>query len=126
MAPDTRDRFRALCSTVAAMNPWQREQYAARMPGLVTCEGRVLSMFNHCLLASQSEIPLTIVGGFRQWLKTGRCVRKGEHGLMIWFPRQPRKGTTAAPEPEPGEQTDTRTTFMIGYVFDVTQTEPLP
>ena len=70
------------------------------------------------MLAAQSEgreAP-SIVGGFQQWRKQGRMVRKGEHGYMIWIPTHRKE--EGAPEDDEGELN-----FIIGYVFDVTQTE---
>jgi hypothetical protein len=62
----------------------------------------------------------TIVGGFRQWLKQGRAVRKGEHGLMIWVPLLRKSGDSIAGESGESEPDDVR--FMPGTVFDISQT----
>ena len=103
--------FRALAAKVAAMTDAERSALAARCP-VTTIEGRTLSPFNQCLVISQCQ-NATIVGGFRQWIDAGRCVRKGEHGLMIWCPAS-KKGDDG----EPGD------TFCVhGTVVDVSQTD---
>ena len=124
-AAERRERFRQLVKQLAAMPPTEREALAARLPGLVTCEGHALSFHNTLLVASQCP-NATMVGGFRQWLKHGRCVRKGEHGLMIWVPKKKKGesegGQDAAPQlGEKAEQSELR--FLVGTVFDVSQTE---
>src|SRR5262245_60562438 len=77
-------RFRELAETIAAMSDEARAAMAERMP-IVTIEGRTLSPHNACLIGTQNP-DATMVGGFQQWIKAGRCVRKGEHGLMMWAP----------------------------------------
>src|SRR5208282_4903090 len=82
------------------------------------------------------QIPgASMVGGFRQWLKLGRCVRKGQHGASIWVPAGARK----ADSPPAGAGEDAhdagvagegsggsdRTRFVIGTVFDVSQTDEI-
>lgn len=107
-------RFADLSRKIAALDDVQRAQLAAAMP-VVTVAGHALSAHNACMIAMQCA-SATVVGGFKQWLAAGRCVRKGEHGMMILVP-------TAKKDPETGEPG--KTYFIPGYVFDVSQTEEL-
>lgn len=122
-AAERREAFKHLCQQVAAMSDDQRLQIAAAH-GIITTEGHLLSPFNTCLLLSQFAGVPTIVGGFQQWRRKGRIVRKGCRGLMIWIPKAHRK---AEAEPEPSAESQAkdpeRTGFIMGYVFDVTQTD---
>jgi antirestriction protein ArdC len=124
-----RERFKALVKQVAAMTDEQRAQLTAKVGEVVTCEGRALSLTNTMLLLLQ--IPgASMVGGFRQWLKTGRCVRKGQHGAMIWVPLGVRKKEEAieeADEPETPDEPAARAErhFIAGTVFDISQTEAI-
>lgn len=121
---ERRQRFKAIVKQVANMSDVERVQLAAKMPAIVNPEGHALSLFNTCLVAKQCETA-TIVGGFKQWLAHGRCVRKGEHGLMIWFPaRKTAKGEAEQPSNQEAEQGES-TRFYVATVFDVGQTEPL-
>jgi len=120
-----KEKFGALWKQVAAMPELERVQLANKL-GIVTCEGHELSLCNTMLIALQNPTA-SIVGGFRQWLKHGRCVRKGEHGIMIWCPTGGKGevppmavivyGSNPAPE------SDHR--FIIGTVFDIGQTDEL-
>jgi antirestriction protein ArdC len=68
----------------------------------------------------------SVVGGFRQWLKAGRAVRKGEAGACIWIPLHSANGQaeTPAAEGQDGEPMDgSKTGFGLATVFDVTQTD---
>ncbi|MGV1047645.1 MAG: hypothetical protein ACOYD4_03850, partial [Solirubrobacterales bacterium] len=72
------------------------------------------------------------VGGFRQWLKHGRAVRKGERGAMIWTPtggRRPADPTAAAPAADApaadGSAEPRESGFIISTVFDISQTDEL-
>lgn len=59
----------------------------------------------------------TDVRGFAQWLKEGRCVRKGEKGIMIYTPAgnwRDKDGTETG-----------RVRVKRAFVFDITQTDPL-
>jgi hypothetical protein len=119
--------FRALWKRVAAMPELERVQLTAKH-GIVTVEGHQLSLANQMLIVLQIPAP-SVVGGFRQWIKQGRAVRKGQHGAMIWCPAGARKeadGATApnpAPQDAPTEDNDRR--FIIGTVFDISQTDEL-
>ncbi len=82
--------------------------------GIVTIEGRSLSVTNTMLVMMQQE-KASVVGGYKQWKEAGRQVRKGESGLAIWFP--------AKSKAESAEDDDTF--FLCGTVFDVTQTDEI-
>ena len=123
-----REKFRGLWREVAKLPETARIELANRA-GIRTVENHELSLMNQCLVARQNP-SATIVGGFRQWIKNGRTVRKGEHGAMIWVPTGPRNadGTPESPlngnaVPETSEAIETR--FLIGTVFDVSQTEEI-
>lgn len=103
----------------------ERVQLANRL-GIVTCEGHELSLCNTMLVALQCPTA-SIVGGFRQWLKQGRCVKKGEHGMMIWCPTGGKPGEVPpmavivyGTEPPKADHR-----FIIGTVFDISQTAEL-
>jgi hypothetical protein len=61
------------------------------------------------------------IAGFRSWLKLGRCVRKGERALRIFAP------VTFKERDERGQETgESRVFFKTAFVFELSQTEPLP
>jgi hypothetical protein len=99
---------------VAAMSDDQRAAIAARMP-ITTIEGRALSMRNHALCFMQNPTPITVVGGFKQWLGAGRCVKKGEKAMYILHP--------CAKKDLSGE--DAGVYFREVPIFDVTQTQEI-
>jgi hypothetical protein len=128
-AAERRKRFTELANDIARMTDDERAALVARVGAIVTCEGRALSVHNSCLVLTQLPTA-SMVGGFRPWKEHGRSVKKGEHGLMIWVPTS-RKGETepAATEAPPvsegqPEGEGKRAGFVMGTVFDVTQTEP--
>jgi hypothetical protein len=118
-------KFKDLWKQVADMPEAERLQLSARL-GIVTPDGHALSVHNQCLVSFQRQTA-TVVGGFRQWLKQGRCVKKGEHGMMIWVPIRRKVEALETEEPEePESETEgkpTGTRFIIGTVFDIAQTE---
>lgn len=120
-----RERFKGIVKQIAAMDATQRA-FLASKGVLATCEGRTLSPCNQMLIAMQCP-DATIVGGFRQWKAQGRSVRKGEHGHMIWVPLLRGDSDTASDTPQPsdmdGEATSERIRFIIGTVFDISQTQ---
>lgn len=120
---ERRARFRELVKQVAAMSDAERAALAERAP-IVTVEGRILSGHNKSLIMFQRP-DATIVGGFRQWIAAGRAVRKGESGLMIWFPRKAVKANEPEPAPKSADAEPDEVRFSIGYVFDVSQTEEI-
>jgi hypothetical protein len=120
-----REKFRALAKQIADMPEEARQALAMKFAGVVTVEGRALSLTNTMLCALQFP-GVTMVGGFRQWIAHGRCVRKGEHGISIWFPKATGSGQERSVEPNQDADPDgAEVRFLVGTVFDVSQTEEL-
>ena len=115
-----RARFREMCKKIDAMTDAERKALSDKIL-VTTVEGHALSMHNQCLIAFQRD-GVTLVGGFVQWKKAGRVVKHGEHGMMIWCATSARKEEKAEAEAE-GEEA--KPGFIMGTVFDVSQTEPL-
>jgi hypothetical protein len=114
MTPEKRDKIKLLRHRLANLTPEEREELTSR--GLIaTVEGHVLSMHNTILVYLQSagRTP-SVVGGFQQWKRAGRSVKKGEHGFTIWFPGKKRDEDTEDAEVN---------RFFTATVFDVSQTE---
>ena len=120
-ARDTRRAaFRKMAKQVADMSPEARAALAQRIP-VANVEGHTLSLHNQCLIALQCPTA-TLVGGFAQWIRAGRAVRKDEHGYMIWVPLKPRED----PNKRDGETSSAEELrFMPGTVFDVSQTQEI-
>lgn len=116
-AAERRDRMADLGRQVAAMTPAERSALVDRLGQVRTIEGHALSMHNTCMVLTQMP-SASIVGGFRQWIDAGRCVRKGEHGAGIWVPIGPAKPA----EGEEGDE-DGKPRFRLATVFDVGQTD---
>ncbi len=128
---ERRERFRNLCREIAALSDDDRARLVSRAGGILNCEGRPLSVHNSCLLLSQFS-GVSVVGGFWQWQKSGRRVRKGATGLSLWIPTKgkgeeiPGADAGADVEPaEPGAKKSGRGRFIVGTVFDITSTEPM-
>lgn len=118
---ERKEKFAALIKRVAEMSAEAKATLAASMPGVVNCDGHALSMRNTLLIALQIGSSATIVGGFRQWIKQGRVVRKGEHGASILVPCTPKKDENK----QEGEESNSRTFFTSGTVFDISQTQAI-
>lgn len=129
---ERRARFQELIKQLSELSD---EERAARLKGLGFLKLSTQAPYspaNSLLIAFQANgTHPTILGGFAEWLKKGRAVRKGEHGYMIWIPIGTRKEEVPAIN-EHGELTtmlkdssqDVR--FFIGTVFDISQTEEKP
>ena len=110
-----KDRFNELCKKIKAMGDGEKAKWVEEAGAVITVEGRALSPRNTILCYFQRP-GVTMVGGFRQWLAKGRCVRKGEHGLSILVP-------CGGGKEQEGEIGDVF--FIAGTVFDVSQTDEL-
>ncbi|MFZ4569776.1 MAG: ArdC-like ssDNA-binding domain-containing protein [Bacteroidales bacterium] len=96
-----------------------KDQIINSMP-VMNPEGRILSDANIVFLAWQSKIQFTIVAGFRQWLKHGRCVKKGQHGNCIFIPAMNKERNRNADGSETVSEELQR--FLVATVFDISQT----
>ena len=88
---------------------------------IITAEGHHLSLRNTLLLLLQSAdgVYPTQVGGFKQWQKIGRIVKKGEHSIgCIQVPIGVKKN-------DDGTKDETGLRFRWVSVFDVSQTEDI-
>lgn len=110
-----------LIKEISGMTSLQRCEMFSRLPVVVNCEGRPLSVRNTILIHRQINAP-TMVGGFRQWLKAGRCVKKGEHGAAILFPRTNGKAKDETPQDGETRVKSEGIRFLTGTVFDIAQT----
>lgn len=118
---ERREKFRSLVKQIAAMTDEEREAIVQRIGAVPTCEGRALSCVNTVLLVSQCP-NVSMVGGFRQWIRQGRQVRKGERGHYIWIPKhkgEDGKGETAEAAADEADKPN----FVMGVVFDISQTD---
>jgi hypothetical protein len=79
-----RAEFKALWARVSALTEEQRAAECCKY-GFISADGHAYSGTNTLLIALQRP-GATVLGGFRQWLKHGRAVRKGERGISIWVP----------------------------------------
>jgi len=71
----------------------------------------------NCMLIMRQRPSATKICGFKQWLKMGRHVNKGEHGIKIMAPITFKKKNVDSGEP------DTGISFRCVSVFDVSQTD---
>jgi len=117
-----KDQMAQLSASIKAMPEEQRIIYAFENP-VRTCEGHALSPYNTCAIIMQAQlagISVTQVAGFRQWLKIGRQVTKGQHACgCILVPMG--KGKPAPDADADGKKGGMK--FRWVPMFDVTQTE---
>ena len=111
-----RDKVRQLRARLAGLTDQEKQELTSR--GLiVNIEGRFLSLHNTYMIYLQSNgTTPSVVGGYRQWKAAGKHVKKGEHGLLIFFPagadRDQETGEVNSPEH-----------YYTGTVFDISQVE---
>jgi len=99
------------------MSDAQRAELAAKMPGVANPQGHTLSMTNTIGLMMQcGRTDLTIVAGFRQWIKAGRSVAKGEKSVGCILVPCAKKGETKEAD---------QVWFRAVPVFDVSQTDAI-
>ena len=111
-----KSRIQTIRKTLSEMTEEQRTQLIEKFGIVTTIEGHPLTAHNTCFLYAQTEKPVTIIGGFQQWLKAGRIVKKGEKSLLIFVPSQrSNEGNEAAGDDD--------VFFFTANVFDITQTE---
>ena len=114
---EKKEKINRIRKTLSEMTEEQRQAIADKF-GIVTVEGHLLTPHNQCFLVAQSEINFTIVGGFQQWKKAGRIVRKGEHGFLIFVPSKGKQEANSEMTSD-----DENVHFFTTTVFDISQTE---
>ena len=137
MAKTRRSRRSLSDAERAAKRAAERELMSAAIEQLRSSEGwqrwlavrrhfHRYSLHNQFLIAHQRP-GATRVAGFRQWLKLGYAVQKGERGISIWAPCPPSKRKLREWK-EAGADPDERprTRFRLVSVFDRSQVAPLP
>ena len=117
MSPERKERFSKLAKALKGMDEEAKLNFVSERL-IHNVDEKQMSVNNTILMLMQrpDNIP-TVVGGFKQWLKAGRCVQKGEHGMMIWYPSSRKKEA---------DDTEEETRFFVGTVFDIAQTAELP
>ncbi len=123
-----KDDVKKMIQDISAMSASERERLAESHSVIITCNGHVISTFNMCLIASQCRAMSTVwpavVGGFKQWQRHGRKVKKGEHGFVIYVPSTKQVQTVnVIGQREVDENETTKIKFYTAYVFDISQTE---
>lgn len=95
-------------------------------PFIVKLNGAPFSPCNSWLIALSARegqpFPSTLAS-FADWRKAGRSVRKGESGYAVWVPMLHKRAD--ADETETVDGDTGKRGFTVGYVFDVTQTDPI-
>lgn len=116
-------KIKELAEKIATLSDAQRLEIAARFP-VVTIAGHIISARNTVLLTLQygESTPPTVVGGFRQWLEAGRCVRKGEKAAYILRPVARKKDDASE---DHAEDKGAPSRFVPIPVFDVSQTDTI-
>lgn len=115
MTTEKKTRIKQLRERLANLSDQDKEALISR--GLIaTVEGRTLSLHNTLLVYLQcnSQAP-TVVGGYQQWKRAGKQVKKGEHGFIIWFP-------VGSKDEDTGDILHAET-FLTATVFDISQVE---
>ena len=123
---EKKEKIIRIRKTLSEMTEEQRQAIADKF-GIVTVEGHLLTAHNQCFLVAQSEINFSIVGGYKQWQKAGRSVRKGEHGFYIFVPSKSKEESLVSPNggenaAEASSDDDTPF-FFTAVVFNISQTE---
>lgn len=112
---EKKEKITQIRKTLSQMSEEQQQEVAARF-GIITVEGHPLTPYNQCFLVSQSEINFSIVGGYVQWKRAGKVVRKGQHGFLILVPSVSKK------EENVDTYLDDDVHFYSATVFDISQT----
>ncbi len=117
-AKEKRAKVRDIAKQIAAMSEDDRRAMIQDWP--TTIEGHAVSVKNACLVAFMRP-GATVIGGFQQWRKAGRPIKKGEHSsFFIWVPLTGKKKDEDAGEiTEDGE----RPNFALVPMFDISQTQ---
>ena len=92
-----RERVKEAAEQLLTSEGWQRWVRARSMFRRYSAHNTMLLALDFHLRGIDPEP----VAGFRVWLKLGRCVRKGEHGIRISARVTPKKAEPGAEQTEP-------------------------
>jgi len=116
MKEEKRNKIKKLLHQLSQMSEEQKKVLAEKL-GIMNPEGHILSARNQILLYNQNpEMNFSVVAGFKQWLKFGRCVEKGQRGFLIAVPSKKEEQECENPEIEKS------IFFLWKTVFDISQT----
>lgn len=116
-AQERRAKLREMAGKIGKLTDTERAALVSDWP--TTIEGHRVSLKNACLIAFQGGA--TVIGGFQQWRRAGRFVRKGAQSLGIFIPL----GTRKIQNDSGAVQFDGEAVaFGFASVFDISQTEP--
>ena len=113
-----KQKIQAIYQSVKDLTQDQKDQLMMQL-NIKNPEGHFLSG-NNCLLLDRQaaiynpNISFSVVGGFQQWQKHNRQVKKGESGFYIAIPSKK--------ENQDSENSD-EVFFFFKAVFDISQTE---
>lgn len=134
-----------VADVVSKLKPELRAQILIHYKGVMSIEEHKMSDWNTFSLVFQRAYQeggsfdldgkaypdLSIVGGFQQWKRAGRRVKKGEHALYLSIPcmrgkAKPEDGAMILPA-DLGkiEERENSPYFKFVPVFDISQTEPI-
>lgn len=111
---ERRDSLTKLAKSVRAIDGAKLEIEANKLGLLPSVAGHLLSPFN-TIFVNRQRPTATKVGGFQQWKKEGRKVKKGCKAIAIWLPFKKENKQTKEEE----------TGFRLVNVFDIADTEAI-
>lgn len=123
---ERKEQAQKLAGKLAGMTEAERVAIADKIGTVLNPAGHVLTMTNAAFLFMQcGREDLTMVAGFRQWIKANRAVRKGE--TSVGYIRVPIGAGKKRQEEasKNGEMTDAKVFFKLVAVFDVSQTDEM-
>jgi hypothetical protein len=116
VTPKTKEKVKKVRELLFSLTDEQRAELLSNAQ-ITTIEGHPLSTNNIvALLVQGCKDP--VVGGFRQWIRAGRCVRKGSVGFVIWIPSKKKSD-------ESDDSEDFEPRFYPTTVFSQSQTDVL-
>ena len=120
MNDEKKQKIQAIFQSVKDLTQEQKD-FLMKNLNIKNPEGHYLSGRNCILLERQAaiynpNISFSVVGGFNQWQKHNRKVKKGESGFYIAIPS--KKQTEQS-------ENDDEVFFFFKAVFDISQTEPI-
>jgi hypothetical protein len=112
-----RERVKQAAAELLSSDGWRRWVRAREMFHAYSASNSMLI----ALQCHQRGIVPEHIAGFHTWIKLGRAVRKGEQAIRILAPIAIKQR-----EPHIDGTEDRRVFFKTTFVFDVSQTDPIP